>query len=187
MLASLTVQNFAIIDNINIDFHNGLTVLTGETGAGKSLIIDAIGLLFGNRASANMIRTGASKAIVEGVFVDCGKKVMDIISENGLDTLDDGMVVVKREINENGKSLIRVNGMVVTLHQLNEIAYYLADIHTQLDTKKLFDVDNYVDFIDDLESLNIQKEYLEKLKKFKNARLTYLEKIRRILEKNSQK
>ncbi len=182
MLASLTVQNFAIIDNINIDFHNGLTVLTGETGAGKSLIIDAIGLLFGNRASANMIRTGASKAIVEGVFVDCGKKVMDIISENGLDTLDDGMVVVKREINENGKSLIRVNGMVVTLHQLNEIAYYLADIHTQLDTKKLFDVDNYVDFIDDLESLNIQKEYLEKLKKFKNARLTYLEKIRRIQE-----
>ncbi len=182
MLASLTVQNFAIIDNINIDFHNGLTVLTGETGAGKSLIIDAIGLLFGNRASGNMIRRGASKAIVEGVFVDCSKKVMDIIIENGLDTLDDGMIVVKREINENGKSLIRVNGMVVTLHQLNEIAYYLADIHTQLDTKKLFDVDNYVDFIDDLESLTIQKEYLEKLKKFKNARITYLEKIKRIQE-----
>ena len=93
MLASLTVQNFAIIDNINIDFHNGLTVLTGETGAGKSLIIDAIGLLFGNRASSNMIRTGAAKAIVEGVFTDCGKKVMEIIAENGLDSLDDNMVV----------------------------------------------------------------------------------------------
>ena len=180
MLASLTVQNFAIIDNINIDFHSGLTVLTGETGAGKSLIIDAIGLLFGNRASSNMIRLGASKAIVEGVFVDCGKKVMDIIADNGLDSLDDNMIVVRREISDSGKSIIRINGMVVTLHTLNEVAYYLADIHTQLDTKKLFDVDNYVEFIEDKISLEILKEYQEKLKKFKTARSTYLEKLSEI-------
>lgn len=180
MLASLTVQNFAIIDNINIDFHNGLTVLTGETGAGKSLIIDAIGLLFGNRASSNMIRTGATKAIVEGVFIDCGKKVMNIISENGLDTLEDGMIVVRREISDNGKSLIRINGMVVTLHTLNEIAYYLADIHTQLDTKKLFDVDNYVEFIEDKISNDLLKNYQISLKKFKTARFNYFEKINQI-------
>lgn len=180
MLASLTVQNFAIIDNINIDFHSGLTVLTGETGAGKSLIIDAIGLLFGNRASSNMIRLGASKAIVEGVFVDCGQKVMDIISENGLDSLDDNMIVVRREISDTGKSIIRINGMVVTLHTLNEIAYYLADIHTQLDTKKLFDVDNYVEFIEDSNSLAILKEYQEVLKKFKTAKNTYLDKLSQI-------
>ena len=177
MLASLTVQNFAIIDNINIDFHNGLTVLTGETGAGKSLIIDAMGLLFGNRASASMIRSGMSKAIVEGVFVDCSKKVMDIIQEYGLDTLDEGMIVVKREISESGKSLIRVNGMVVTLHQLNEIAYYLADIHTQLDTKKLFDVDNYVSFIEDKESLEILNQYQLHLKNYQTAKKTYLKKL----------
>ena len=81
MLASLTVQNFAIISNINIEFDKGLTILTGETGAGKSLIIDAIGLLFGNRASTSMIRSGCTKAIVEGVFIDCGSKVMDIIKK----------------------------------------------------------------------------------------------------------
>lgn len=177
MLASLTVQNFAIIDNINIDFHKGLTVLTGETGAGKSLIIDAIGLLFGNRASSSMIRSGMSKAIVEGVFTDCGKKVMRIVEEYGLDTFDEGMVVVKREINENGKSLIRINGSVVTLHQLNEIAYYLADIHTQLDTKKLFDVENYVDFIDDDKSLELVSKYQEVLKKYRNSKKIYINKI----------
>ena len=103
MLASLTVQNFAIISNINIEFDKGLTILTGETGAGKSLIIDAIGLLFGNRASTSMIRSGCTKAIVEGVFVDCGSTVMDIIKKYDLDTLDDGVIVVRREINENGK------------------------------------------------------------------------------------
>ncbi|MBQ8292772.1 MAG: DNA repair protein RecN [Bacilli bacterium] len=180
MLASLTVQNFAIIDNINIDFKKGLTVLTGETGAGKSLIIDAIGLLFGNRASSTMIRSGASKAIVEGVFTDCGEKVMNIISEYGLDSFDDGMIVVKREINDNGKSLIRINGSVVTLSQLSEVAYYLADIHTQLDTKKLFDVNNYVSFIDNQDSLKKLERYQELLKEYKNALNEYLEKSQSI-------
>lgn len=182
MLASLTVQNFAIIDNISIDFHKGLTVLTGETGAGKSLIIDAIGLLFGNRASASMIRLGASKAIVEGVFIDCGKKVMSIIEEYGLDSLDDGMIVVKREINDNGKSIVRINGSVVTLNQLSEIAYYLADIHTQLDTKKLFDVNNYVHFIDNKESLEILDQYQDAFINYKQALQSYQEKEKQLKE-----
>lgn len=182
MLASLTVQNFAIIDNISIDFHKGLTVLTGETGAGKSLIIDAIGLLFGNRASASMIRLGASKAIVEGVFIDCGKKVMSIIEEYGLDSLDDGMIVIKREINDNGKSIVRINGSVVTLNQLSEIAYYLADIHTQLDTKKLFDVNNYVHFIDNKESLEILAQYQDAFINYKQALQSYQEKEKQLKE-----
>ena len=182
MLASLTVQNFAIIDNISIDFHKGLTVLTGETGAGKSLIIDAIGLLFGNRASASMIRLGASKAIVEGVFIDCGKKVMSIIEEYGLDNLDDGMIVIKREINDNGKSIVRINGSVVTLNQLSEIAYYLADIHTQLDTKKLFDVNNYVHFIDNKESLEILAQYQDAFINYKQALQSYQEKEKQLKE-----
>lgn len=182
MLASLTVQNFAIIDNINIDFQKGFTVLTGETGAGKSLVIDAIGLLFGNRASSSMIRLGANKAIVEGVFTDCGKKVMDIIEEYGLDTLDDGMIVVKREINENGKSIIRINGSVVTLSQLSEVAYYLADIHTQLDTKKLFDVNNYVHFIDNVESLSILNKYQIALQNYKEALKNYENKATKLKE-----
>ena len=180
MLASLTVQNFAIISNINIEFDKGLTILTGETGAGKSLIIDAIGLLFGNRASTSMIRSGCTKAIVEGVFVDCGSTVMDIIKKYDLDTLDDGVIAVRREINENGKSLIRVNGAVVTLNQLSEITYYLADIHTQLDTKKLFDVHNYVNFIDDVASLSVLEEYQNRLNLYKNNLNLYYEKKRQM-------
>lgn len=182
MLASLTVQNFAIISNINIEFDKGLTILTGETGAGKSLIIDAIGLLFGNRASTSMIRSGCTKAIVEGVFVDCGSTVMDIIKKYDLDTLDDGVIVVRREINENGKSLIRVNGSVVTLNQLSEITYYLADIHTQLDTKKLFDINNYVNFIDDASSLGILDEYHNRLNLYKNNLNLYFSKKQQIEE-----
>lgn len=180
MLASLTVQNFAIISNINIEFDKGLTILTGETGAGKSLIIDAIGLLFGNRASTSMIRSGCTKAIVEGVFIDCGSKVMDIIKKYNLDSLDEGVIVVRREINENGKSLIRVNGAVVTLNQLSEITYYLADIHTQLDTKKLFDVHNYVNFIDDTTSLEILDEYHNRLNLYKNNLKLYYDKKNQI-------
>lgn len=180
MLASLTVQNFAIISNINIEFDKGLTILTGETGAGKSLIIDAIGLLFGNRASTSMIRSGCTKAIVEGVFVDCGSTVMDIIKKYDLDTLDDGVIAVRREINENGKSLIRVNGAVVTLNQLSEITYYLADIHTQLDTKKLFDVHNYVNFIDDAASLSVLEEYQNRLNLYKNNLNLYYDKKRQM-------
>lgn len=180
MLASLTVQNFAIISNINIEFDKGLTILTGETGAGKSLIIDAIGLLFGNRASTSMIRSGCTKAIVEGVFIDCGSKVMDIIKKYDLDSLDEGVIVVRREINENGKSLIRVNGAVVTLNQLSEITYYLADIHTQLDTKKLFDVHNYVNFIDDTTSLEILDEYHNRLNLYKNNLKLYYDKKNQI-------
>ena len=180
MLASLTVQNFAIISNINIEFDKGLTILTGETGAGKSLIIDAIGLLFGNRASTSMIRSGCTKAIVEGVFMDCGSKVMDIIKKYNLDSLDEGVIVVRREINENGKSLIRVNGAVVTLNQLSEITYYLADIHTQLDTKKLFDVHNYVNFIDDTTSLEILDEYHNRLNLYKNNLKLYYDKKNQI-------
>ncbi len=182
MLASLTVQNFAIIDNISIDFNSGLTILTGETGAGKSLIIDAIGLLFGNRASSSMIRSGSTKAVVEGVFTDCGKRVMKIIADNGLDTMDDGMVVVKREINENGKSIIRINGSVVTLSQLNDIAYYLADIHTQLDTKKLFDINNYVSFIEDDSSLSLLREYQLALQNYRLALKNYLLKEKQLAD-----
>lgn len=182
MLASLTVQNFAIIDNINIDFYKGFTVLTGETGAGKSLVIDAIGLLFGNRASSSMIRLGTNKAIVEGVFTDCSKKVMKIIEEYGLDVLDDGMIVIKREINDNGKSIIRVNGSVVSLSQLSEIAYHLADIHTQLDTKKLFDVNNYVHFIDNIESLSILNNYQIALYNYKKALKNYENRAKKLKE-----
>ena len=172
MLASLTVSNFAIIDNISIEFEDKLSVLTGETGAGKSLIIDAIGLLLGERASSSMVRQDADKAIIEGVFCNYNPKINEILEEIGIDNSDDTLIV-RREINKNGKSISRINGFVVTLNQLESIAGLLADIHTQLDTKKLFDVRNYVEFVDNEVSKRILNEYLKWREEYLNAYRAY--------------
>lgn len=175
MLSNLRVKNFAIIDNINIDFEKGFTVLTGETGAGKSLIIDAIGLLYGDRSSTSVVRNGESKAIVEGVFENLSKNTISILDEIGVEMLEDDMLIIKREINSTGKSIIRVNGEIVTLTQLEKLALTLGDIHTQDDTKKLFLPENYLSFIDNEESLTILSEYqvlrsiyLQNIKKYRS-------------------
>lgn len=157
MLQSLQVKNFAIIDNINIEFNNGFTAITGETGAGKSLLIDAIGLLLGDKASASMIRTGEAKAIIEGVFTNLGKATTDVLENYGL--LEDDLLIIRKEINNSGKSLVRVNGSVVTMNELSAISATLADIHTQNDTKKLFEPQNYLSFIDDQKTFDTLKTY----------------------------
>ena len=147
MLVSLTVKNFAIIDNISLDFHNGMTVLTGETGAGKSLLIDAIGLLFGDRASSDAVRFEENKATIEGVFSDYAKDVNEILAQNEIPIED--FLVIKREVYQNGKSLAKVNGEVVNLNILETLSTYLGDIHTQFDVVKLVNPKNYFSFIDD--------------------------------------
>jgi DNA repair protein RecN (Recombination protein N) len=146
MLISLSVKNFAIIDNMQIDFHDAMTVLTGETGAGKSLIIDAIGLLFGKRASSEFIRFGENKATIEGVFDSPRKEIFDLLGEE-IDP--DETLIIKREIFANGKSLCKINNNAVTLAQLSEISELIGDIHTQIDTQGLFNPKNYLKFIDD--------------------------------------
>jgi len=104
MLVSLLVKNFAIIDNINIEFADNMTVLTGETGAGKSLIIDAIGLLFANRASAELVRHGETKAVIEGVFTRLNPKLVNILQEKEIEISTDDVLTIKREIYDSGKS-----------------------------------------------------------------------------------
>lgn len=175
MLSNLIVKNFAIIDNITIDFNQGFTVLTGETGAGKSLIIDAIGLLFGSRSSTSIIRNGYDKAIVEGVFENLSQNTKKVLEHIGVDLLEDDMLIIKREINLNGKSIVRVNGEIVSLSQLDTLAKTLGDIHTQDDTKKLFVPENYLTFIDNNKTLNelanyqdLRKIYLNNIKNYKN-------------------
>lgn len=162
MLQSLMVKNFAIIDNVSLEFKEGFTSITGETGAGKSLLIDAIGLLLGDRASSSMVRSGEQKAIIEGVFDNIGDKAKELLLEFGLlDDNDEDLLIIKKEINSNGKSIVRINGSVVNLSQLESIAKVLADIHTQNDTKKLFETDNYLSFIDDEKTLVLLKQYQE--------------------------
>lgn len=171
MLSSLMVKNFAIIDNINIDFSNGFTAITGETGAGKSLLIDAIGLLLGDRASSTMVRNGESKAIVEGVFTDLSSNTIDLLKE--YEIFEDEDLIIRKEIYSTGKSTTRINGYAVSVNQLDEIAKTIADIHTQNDTKKLFEPKNYLSFIDNKESIEILKLYQNERYEFINSFKNY--------------
>lgn len=175
MLSQLKVQNFAIIDNLIVNFNEGFTTLTGETGAGKSLIIDAIGLLFGDRSSSMMIRTGENKAIVEGIFENVSEYTKQVLDNLQIELLDNDIVVIKREISTTGKNLIRVNGEIITLTQLELLASTLGDIHTQDETHKLFDQHNYLTFIDDekvtsllAEYANLRKNYLSLYKAYQS-------------------
>ncbi|HPL55145.1 MAG TPA: DNA repair protein RecN [Bacilli bacterium] len=166
MLVSLLVKNFAIIDNINIEFADNMTVLTGETGAGKSLIIDAIGLLFANRASAELVRHGETKAVIEGVFTRLNPKLVNILQEKEIEISTDDVLTIKREIYDSGKSTCRINEYSVSLATLSEISEYIGDIHTQFDTQKLTNPKNYLSFIDD-EQVNLWLlTYNEELKKY---------------------
>lgn len=169
MLSELKVQNFAIIDNLTVEFNNGFTTLTGETGAGKSLIIDAIGLLFGDRSSVLMIRSGESKAMVEGVFEDVSEYTKAVLDDLSIELLDGDVVVIKRELSVNGKNLIRVNGEIITLNQLEKLASTLGDIHTQNDTHKLFTENNYLTFIDNTMIGDTLKEYQLKRNEYLKA------------------
>src|SRR5699024_7304466 len=131
MLQTLTIKQFAIIDELEINFGNGLTVLSGETGSGKSIIIDAIGQLIGMRASSDFVRHGEKKATIEGIFdIDNNPEVIRTLNELEVDA-DEDFLIVKREIFSSGKSLCKVNNQTVTLHDLRLIMQELLDIHGQ--------------------------------------------------------
>lgn len=174
MLLSLTVKNFAIIDNISIDFNKGMTVLTGETGAGKSLIIDAIGLLFGDRASNELVRYGENKAVIEGVFSDYSNNVCEILENNDITNSD--LLVIKREIYQNGKSIAKVNGETITLSVLELLSTELGDIHTQFDVVKLVNPKNYFSFIDNDRINFLLNDYKDLLNKYRKVLSIYNQK-----------
>ena len=144
MIKKLHVSNFAIIDDINLEFKPHMTSLTGQTGAGKSLIIDCISLLLGARADLDMIRYNETKAIIEGVFDYKNKKIDEILDKYGIEKKDN--LTIKREISK--RSSISINNSSVTLNQLKEISFYLADIHVQNDTYKLVNPENYINILD---------------------------------------
>ena len=169
MLSYISVKNFAIIENIEVDFKSGMTALTGETGAGKSLLIDAIGLLLGGRASSNVVRTGESKAVVTGIFNIKNKNIKVILDNLGISNDSDDLII-KREISATNSNVIRVNNNLITLSQLNKITSLLADIHTQHDTHKLINIQTYLEIIDGFseeETLKLVNEYQTKLSEYK--------------------
>ena len=159
MLIKLKVQNFAIIEDIEIDFKDGLTVLTGETGAGKSLIIDCIGLLLGERAASEMIRQGEEKAIVQGVFDNNTPLLRAALEKAGVPEKD-GLIEIKRTISST-KNVVKINDATITLNELKYIMSLIADIHQQFDMVKLFNNENYLAMVDGFNS-RLVNQYLDK-------------------------
>jgi DNA repair protein RecN (Recombination protein N) len=141
VLAQLRLENYAVIDNLTVDFASGLNLLTGETGAGKSILIDALALLLGEKASPEIIRSGAERAVIAAVFeVDGGvEKLVDrVLAENGIDR-EDGSVIVRREIAAGGKGRVFVNNQPATVAVLRQLAQHLASIHAQNESILAFD------------------------------------------------
>ena len=138
MLLELRVENYAVIDSLAVEFAPGLNLLTGETGAGKSILIDALSLLLGDKASTDMIRHGAEKAVVSGVFEADEKRLRRLLEENGIEP-DGNQVIVKREIATGGKGRVFVNNQPATVALLRALAPALASIHAQNETILAFD------------------------------------------------
>ncbi|MEC1719468.1 DNA repair protein RecN [Schinkia azotoformans] len=149
MLAEMSIKNFAIIESLGVSFQKGLTVLTGETGAGKSIIIDAISLVAGGRGSSEFVRFGCNKAEIEGLFLldNDNHPCIEKGKELGID-ISDGMVVLHRDILTNGKSICRINGKLVTLGILREIGRTLIDIHGQHEHQDLMNSERHLPMID---------------------------------------
>ncbi len=151
MLVELRLENYAVIDNAAVEFASGLNLLTGETGAGKSILIDALALLLGDKASSEVIRSGAERAVVSAVF-ECedsaGTAIEKVLEHNGLDESEDGSLIVRREIAAGGKGRVFVNNQAATVAVLRQLAPHLATIHAQNESILSFDPEARLGLLD---------------------------------------
>ena len=152
MLKNLYIENIAVIEKTTIDFSNGLNVLTGETGAGKSIVIDSINAVLGNRTSRDLIRNGSESAFVSAEFEDISQKALETLHEYGFDT-DDGTLIIQREISLNSKGKCRINGRPATVSILKAVGTYLINIHGQHESYELMSPELHINYIDKLGNL----------------------------------
>ncbi|TDW11995.1 DNA replication and repair protein RecN [Staphylococcus sp. AtDRG32] len=173
MLQTLSIKQFAIIDELEIHFSDGLTVLSGETGSGKSIIIDAIGQLIGMRASSDFVRHGEKKAIIEGIFdIDNSKEAISVLNELDID-IDEDFLLVKREIFSSGKSICRINNQIVTLQDLRKVMQELLDIHGQHETQTLLKQKYHLKLLDDYaenQYSNVKEQYETTFNEYKEKK-----------------
>ncbi len=156
MLQELSIQNFAIIRKLNLTFNDGMTVLTGETGAGKSIIIDAVGLLTGGRGSQDFIREGADRAILQGLYdIPENSKLVAVLDQYGI-ILESQQLLIHRELQRNGRNVIRVNGTLVNTTILRRIGLFLVDIHGQNEHQELMHVDRHRVLLDEFGKQEIE-------------------------------
>ncbi|MBQ3498750.1 MAG: DNA repair protein RecN [Clostridia bacterium] len=163
MLQNLKIENVAIIESADIFFNSGLNIMTGETGAGKSIIIDSINAVLGERTSKELVRTGAQKASVTAVFKSQSSEINAILDELGVDAEDDGTLVIRRSISVDGKNNCRINGSPVTVGMLKTLGRELINIHGQHDSQRLLDPQCHYVFIDEMADNN---ELLEEYRKY---------------------
>ena len=177
MLLEISIKNFAIIEAISLNFEKGMTVLTGETGAGKSIIIDAMNMMLGARATTDVIRHGAPKAEIEGLFsVENSHALQMIFDEQGIELGDE--IIIRREILQNGRSVSRVNGQMVNLSVLRSIGQYLVDIHGQHDQEELMRPQLHIQMLDgfgDADFLELKKAYQTNFDAYRKMRKQLLE------------
>ena len=148
MIKSLIIRNIALIESVSLHFHHGLTVLSGETGAGKSIIIDAINIILGERADRNLIRSGCDKAYVEAEFeIETIPEFEDILAQESIES-DGGLITLYREFSQNGRNVCRINGVMVTLALLKKISSYLLNLHGQSEHQFLADESRQLPYLD---------------------------------------
>lgn len=190
MIQELSVQDFAIISHLTIEFKEGMTVLTGETGAGKSIIIDAMGLLVGGRGSSDFIRDGMDKCRIEGSFYVEDKAILDdYLNQRGIE-MSDNLLIIQREIYRNGRNNCRINGQLVNTKILREVGQYLVDIHGQNEHQELMNPAHHLGLLDNFSSKKINpllteyqthfnkyQELNRKIKKFYENEKEYVQRM----------
>lgn len=157
MLERLHIKNIAVIDEAEIEFNNGFNVLTGETGAGKSIIIDSINMVLGERTSKSIIRNGEKKAVVEAMFSIDNHEVINILENKGIE-VEDGILILYRDLNTDGKSICKINGCMTTASGIKEIANMLIDIHGQQDNQSLLTPSSHINFLNSYANLDSKLE-----------------------------
>lgn len=169
MLQSLHVENIAIIKSLDIDFENGFSVLSGETGAGKSIIIDSVNILLGNRVSRELIRTGEEKALVSAVFSDLGEEACRLLEEYGFDA--DDSIMLQRTLTKDGKSVVKLNGRTVTQTIQRDICRLLVNIHGQNENQRLMSKSAQLNILDAFaENKELLSKYSEAYKQLTEAK-----------------
>ncbi|MYN68956.1 DNA repair protein RecN [Streptococcus suis] len=178
MLLEVSIKNFAIIEHVSLNFETGMTILSGETGAGKSIIIDAMNLMLGARATTDVIRHGAPKAEIEGLFsFENSRAVKQILTDQGIEVADE--LIIRREILQNGRSVSRVNGQMVNLSVLKQIGQHLVDIHGQHDQEELMKAQYHIQLLDsfgDDEFWNLKEDYQTQFEAYRQLRKRVAEK-----------
>lgn len=169
MLLSLHIENIAVIRSVDLDLSQGFSALTGETGAGKSMIIDSVYLLLGAKADKNLIRTGTDAATVSGLFGEFAECIEEKLAEVGVSPDEEGNIFVQRTLTQDGKSQIRINGRAISLALLRAVTPYLVSVHGQNDTQSLLNPERHIELID------IYGGTLEKLAEYKTAYASYCE------------